>query len=119
VIVGDDGGSRRPGDTARCIDRAVCRVASRRGRQRKGADALSPDERWVLYQHWASGSWDIRAVERHRTLGDRGRRPRQRDGASWIRRRTPRDVRIGLAPRPFGGAIYSVPFAPLGWLAPK
>jgi glycosyl transferase family 87/WD40 repeat protein len=112
VIAGDDG-SRRRGDTARCVDGRL--VALRAG-ESSGAPAWprpSPDGRWVLYPSWTGRSWDVHARE---TVSGRvvvvAAGPDNETEPSWSAdgRRVlfVSDWRRGL----FGGAIYSVPFKP-------
>jgi alpha-1,2-mannosyltransferase len=112
VVVGDDG-SRRPGDTARCVGGRL--VALRAGAAAAEPDGrrLSPDGSWELSQAWAGGSWDVRATERAsgRVVVVAGGSANETE-PSWTadgrRVLLVSDWRRGL----FGGAIYSVPFMP-------
>jgi hypothetical protein len=109
VIAGDDG-SRRPGDAARCVDG---RLVARRAAEAGPPARTSPDGRWVLVEAWSHGSWDVRAVEAAtgRTVAVAATRAHETE-PSWSadgrRVLLVSDWRRGL----FGGAVYSVPFAP-------
>jgi hypothetical protein len=111
VVVGDDG-SRRPGDTARCVDgRLRALTAAEAGLE--PPPRVSPDGRWLLYRSWEHGSWNVHAMERAggRVVVVAGSRDNETE-PSWSEdgRRVlfVSEWRRGL----FGGAIYSVPFAP-------
>ena len=75
--------------------------------------SCSPDGRWALSEVWNRGSWDVHATERAtgRTVVVAATRANETE-PSWSsdgrRVLLVSDWRRGL----FGGAIYSVPFAP-------